>query len=229
MVDLKSFRQKWSADQKRLRELYTAGNQLEETQNLFSSQHAVLHSRTMTGQGDWSFADLVFGDIDDELFRKVPDQTDHSLIWILWHISRIEDVTLNVLVAGGSQIYLRDGWKEKLSSPIHHVGNLIDTEDLAAISQALDPDLLFSYRDAVGRQTQIIAAGLEEDFLAQKVPPERLTRLLEEGAVLPQAEGLLAYWRKRRIFEMLLMPPTRHLMTHLNEAYSLRKILEKPQ
>ncbi|MCJ7735595.1 MAG: DinB family protein [Anaerolineales bacterium] len=226
MLDLKIFRRKWSADQKRLRELYSTGFQLQEARDLFYKQHAVLHSRGMSELGEWSYSDEIFQDIPGDLFRIIPPTGEHSLIWILWHISRIEDVTMNVLVAGNSQVYLRDGWKEKLSSPIHHVGNLINAGDLAAISQALDPDLLFSYRDAVGRQTRIIAAELEADFLAQKVPPERLTRLLEEGAVLPQAEGLLAYWGKRKIYEMLLMPPTRHLMTHLNEAYKLRKILE---
>jgi len=49
--------------------------------------------------------------------------------------------------------------------------------------------------------------------------------LVDEGAVLPGAEGLLDYWGKRKIFEMLLMPPTRHLMTHLNEARSIKKKL----
>ncbi len=80
---------------------------------------------------------------------------------------------------------------------------------------------------AVGRQTRHIVRGMELEELGQKVQPDRLDRLVNEGAVLPDAEGLLDYWGKRKIFEMLLMPPTRHLMTHLNEAYSLVRILEK--
>ena len=77
----------------------------------------------------------------------------------------------------------------------------------------------------VGRQTRHIVRGLELEGLDLKVQPDRLDRLANEGVVLPDAERLLDYWGKRKIFEMLLMPPTRHLMTHLNEAYSLRRLL----
>ena len=227
MQDLKTFRRNWSSDQKRLRDMLKVGISLDKSQKLFFSQHAILHSRKMSGMDGWSYADEIFTGLEEGQFRIIPEKEDHSLIWILWHISRIEDVTMNVLVAGGSQLYLQDQWKMKLASPIDHVGNLINPGDLLYLTLNVDLKNLFAYRDAVGRQTRHIVRGLDLEGLGQKVQPDRLDRLVNEGAVLPDAEGLLDYWGKRKIFEMLLMPPTRHLMTHLNEVYSLVRILEK--
>ena len=203
------------------------GTSLDKSQKMFYSQHDVLHSQKMSGMDSWSYADEIFTGLEEGQFRIIPEREDHSLIWILWHISRIEDVTMNVLVAGGSQLYLQDQWKMKLASPIDHVGNLINPGNLLKLTLNVDLKNLFAYRDAVGRQTRHIVRGLDLEGLGQKVQPDRLDRLVNEGAVLPDAEGLLDYWGKRKIFEMLLMPPTRHLMTHLNEAYSLVRILEK--
>jgi hypothetical protein len=174
---------------------------------------------------NWSYADEIFRGLEESQFRIIPDKKDHSLIWILWHISRIEDITMNVLVADGSQVYLQDQWKRKLASPIDHVGNLIRPEDLLALTQTVKLNPLFDYRDAVGKQTRSIVRGLESNELGQKVQPDRLVRLVNENAVLLEAEELLDYWGNRKIYEMLLMPPTRHLMTHLNEAYSFRRLL----
>ena len=201
------------------------GTSLDQCQELFFSQHAVLHSQKMSRLDSWSYADEIFTGLEEGQFRIIPEKEDHSLIWILWHISRIEDVTMNVLVAGGSQVYLQDQWKRKWASPIDHVGNLINRGDLLNLTLNVDLKNLFAYRAAVGRQTRHIVKGLELEELGQKVQPDRLDRLVNEGAVLPDAEGLLDYWGNRKIFEMLLIPPTRHLMTHLNEAYSLRRLL----
>ena len=227
MVDIKSFRREWSTNHKILREMLKSGTDLERAIDLFYKQHAALHSQIMSGMNGWSYADEIFSGLEEGQFRIIPEKEDHSLIWILWHISRIEDVTMSVLVAGGSQLYIRDKWKDKLRSPVHHVGNLINARDIQSLTGSVALEGLFDYRDAVGRQTRSIVSNLKVAELAQKVLPERLTQLVDEGAVLPEAESLLSYWGKRMIFELLLMPPTRHVLVHLNEARVLKERLLK--
>ena len=56
----------------------------------------------------------------------------------------------------------------------------------------------------------------------------RLRKVMEEGALLPEAIGVLNYWSKRTIAGLLLMPPTRHNFLHLNEALRLRQRLQRP-
>jgi hypothetical protein len=225
--DLKQFRRDWSDRQKRLREFFKSGAEVE-ARELFFRQHAVFHSRDVSGKDTWSFADDVFSGLEEDLYRVIPAGDQHSLLWILWHISRIEDITMNILVAGGDQIYLRDGWKRTLGSPVDHTGNSSPEGDILKISSSLDPDKLLAYRSAVGLGTREVFKNTPASAWIDKVKVERLDRLIEEGAVLPEAEGLLAYWGKRRIFELFLMPPTRHLMSHLNESNRVkRKILNQ--
>ena len=99
-MDLRIFRKEWNADQKRLRVLFKEGSDLQAAKELFSKQHQVLHSAVVYGQEAWSYADEIFSDVTIEGFRQVPGDEGHSLLWILWHISRIEDITMRVLVEG---------------------------------------------------------------------------------------------------------------------------------
>jgi len=223
MDDLRTFRLNWSSDQKRLRSLLRSGDSLEESRNLFYVQHAVLHSQSMLETGEWSYADEIFSGLKEEQFREIPPGAEHSLIWILWHISRIEDITINILIADKEQVYIQDNWIEKLASPIHYTGNQIKQDDLLALSQSINPSDLQKYRDAVGKQTRSIVANLTIMRLSEQVSPSSLERIVKEGAVLAESEDLLVYWGNKKIYQLLLMPLTRHLLVHLNEALALRK------
>ena len=225
MKDLKTFRRQWSTDQKKLRGMLTSGDQVDESKELFYSQHGVLHSKAVSESDSWSFADQVFLGISQDQLRIIPENHQHSLIWILWHISRIEDVTMNILVADDIQVYLQDGWIQELNSPIHHTGNNIEDLVVMRLSQQVNIDQLITYRNQVGKQTRKIVSALTGGDLAQKVSRSRLNRILTEGAVLENTNELIEYWSKKKIFQLLLMPPTRHLLVHLNEAHSLRKSL----
>ena len=227
MVDLKTFRRNWSTDHKRLRSLLSSGDQTQSAKDLFCNLHGVMHSRETPAGDSWSYADFIFNDLSEEQLRWIPEQAEHSLIWILWHISRIEDMTMNILINNGPQVYLSGSWRGKLKSPIHHSGNLIQDHNLRALSEGIMIDQLFNYRLAVGRRTQEIVKGLKKEDLFLKVPTERLDRIREEGALLSEAEVLIEYWSRKKIYQLLLMPPTRHLMVHLNEAQALKGIVLK--
>jgi hypothetical protein len=175
----------------------------------------------------WSYADVIFSDLEEEEFRLIPGNAEHSLIWILWHIARIEDITMNILVAEKDQIYLEERWKEHIDSPIDYTGNQITPEDLKMLTNSVNPVDLFECRDAVGRGTQNIVKAISEKRLAENVSQRGLDRIVTEGAVLSESVELLDYWGKKKIYQLLLMPPTRHLMVHLNEAYNLIKKIRK--
>jgi hypothetical protein len=226
-MDLGSFRKEWNKDQKRLRNLLQEGSDLEAAKKQFLYQHQILHCADITGSAAWSYADEIFSDLSEEGFREIPRGEEHSLIWILWHISRIEDITMKILVQGAVQEYLSGEWEQRISSPIHHTGNSAPQEDLALVTDQANLVHLLAYRNSVGANTRKLIEDLSWESLRAKVLPERLDRLVDEGAVLKEAEGLLAYWGKRKIHELLLMPPTRHLMVHLNEAWSIKKKLGK--
>jgi hypothetical protein len=59
--------------------------------------------------------------------------------------------------------------------------------------------------------------------LKQKVDPARLQLVLSGGTVAADAQWLIDYWGGLTYAGLLLMPPTRHLLVHLNEAAKLKQ------
>ena len=52
----------------------------------------------VAGAEPWSFEDAVLDDMTEERIRRVPRNCEHSVAWIIWHIARCEDITMNLLV-----------------------------------------------------------------------------------------------------------------------------------
>ena len=51
--------------------------------------------------------------------------------------------------------------------------------------------------------------------------------MLKEGVVTPEAMEIASYWGRKTIAGLLLMPPTRHCLLHLNEAMRIKKKVRK--
>ena len=195
----------------------------EQAMALFLQQHARLHAQAMAGTEPWSLEDDVLEGLSPEDIRRIPAGCEHSLAWLLWHMARCEDIAMNLLVAGSDQVLLSGGWLEKLGIADRDTGNAMTPAEIEAISQAVEVDALRAYRVAVGRRTREIAMPLSAADLKRKVEPDRLQRVWDEGAVLPAVSGIVEYWSKRNVAGLLLMPASRHLVTHLNEGIGVRK------
>ena len=99
----KAQRKTWNQQQKTLRAALTRSDDHQKAIELFLSQHAMLHAAAMSQSGLWSFADEIWRDLSEEAARRIPPNGEHSIAWIIWHLARIEDVTMNLLVAGSPQ------------------------------------------------------------------------------------------------------------------------------
>jgi hypothetical protein len=216
-------RKKWNTRQKELRSLLSNPENYPQAIDLFLQQHAEVHSGMMSSTGSVSFEDQVIKDMNNSQIRKIPDRMEHSIVWILWHLARIEDVTMNMLVAGTKQVFDKSKWTDKLKVSLIHTGNAMSKREIIELSNGIDIDQLRKYRVAVGRQTEKIVKQLDSAEIDQKVSSTRLDLALREGAVVEDAKGLIDYWSKRTIAGLLLMPPTRHCFIHLNEAFKIKK------
>jgi hypothetical protein len=214
-------RKRWNKRQGELRTLLQSGDHQSEAIQLFLSQHAALHSGEIDQIGSWSLEDEILNDLDEATMRRIPFNCEHSIAWCIWHISRIEDVTMNMLVAGSAQLLSEGKWQNRMAISAIDTGNLMDEEDVVDLSAVIDIASLRAYRLAVGRRTREIVMDLQLGDLGKKVVPERLQRVANEGAVVEAAQGLIDYWGKRTVAGLLLMPPTRHNFVHLNEAIGL--------
>jgi hypothetical protein len=99
--------------------------------------------------------------------------------------------------------------------------------DVRALSDAIDIAALLAYRLAVGRRTREVVQQTPMDVLKQSVEAGRIARVKAESAVVEAAHDVAAYWGRHRKANLLLMPATRHGMTHLNEARRMRPKLKR--
>jgi hypothetical protein len=214
-------RKAWNERHKRLRQALLAGDQ-KTVLDSFLVQHAMVHSANMSRLDIFSFEDEILNRLSEEQFRKIAPKSNHSIAWILWHITRVEDVVMNLLVAGTSQVLLDDDWYERIGAGVIHTGNGLSARAVRDLSEKVDPRYLSMYRLAVGRETRKVVNRLKSADYKRKVDPTRVRRIGDEKAVLPQAKSIVDYWASRTKGELLLMPPLRHSFLHLNEARRLR-------
>jgi len=178
---------------------------------------------TKTLSGEIAKEDFVLDDIREEQFRRIPENGEHSAAWCIWHLARIEDITMNLLVAGTNQRFIQDGWQDRLQVSFRDAGNDMTRGELQTLSARIDLTALRAYRVAVGQRTREIVRELHPEDLKQKVDLVRLQRVMAEGALTPAARNIRDYWGKRDIAGLLLMPATRHNILHLNEILKLKK------
>ena len=220
---MESYRNLLNKQQTELRRVLLSFNQNDKAIQLFIGQHALLHSAEMAQSGSWSFEDEILDDMPDEHIRRIPQKFEHSVAWLFWHMARIEDVTMNMLVAGTPQLLHRDNWLRKMKVIYQDTGNAMSPEDVTNLSANINIESLCKYRLAVGCRTREIVKELQPEELKQKVDPSHLQQVMDEGAVVEAARGLIDYWGGRTIAGLLLMPPTRHNIVHLNEALRLKR------
>jgi hypothetical protein len=99
--------------------------------------------------------------------------------------------------------------------------------DVRALSAAIDIAALLAYRLAVGQRTREVVQQTPMEVLKQPVEAERIARVKAEGAVVEASQDVAAYWGRHVKANLLLMPATRHGMTHLNEARRMHPKLKR--
>lgn len=219
-------RKHWNALHQKLNRALAAGDS-EKAIEIFLDQHSMVHSANMSKMGHWSFEDEVLSDLTDDQIRKIPAGGEHSIAWIIFHLARIEDITMNMLVAGTPQLFTPNGWAKKMSVEVLHSANKMDDDSVAKLSAEINVKALKAYRVAVGRRTRQVVKKIRVEEYAKSVDPMRIQKVMEEGAVSKDAMEIIHYWASRTIAGLLLMPPTRHCFLHLNEALKIRKKIEK--
>ncbi len=215
-------RKAWNQHQQVLRQALGRAGDHQKAIELFLSQHAMVHAAEMSHAGLWSFEDEVLEGVTEQQFRFIPPNIDHSIAWVLWHMTRIEDATMNLLVAGTPQVLLAEDWLNRMNINVRDTGNAMNAASVADLSARTTIQPLRAYRLSVGRRTREIVKLLQPEQLKGKVEPARLRQMMAVGAIVAEASGLLEYWGGLTVAGLLLMPPTRHLFVHWNEALRIK-------
>jgi len=214
----------WNPKQKRLREIIREQPHFTEAMGLCRELHEMAHLNEVFASGRPTLADAVVSDLEANHYAMMPTPQDVTIAWNVWHIARIEDATMNLLVADGNQILDR-GWMRRLGTDVADTGNAMSDDEIIAFSESLDIAALWEYRGAVAHRSREILDALTPPDLARRFYPEQKERLTAEGCLTahPDSIWLADFWCKKDVVGILLLPLTRHQAGHLNDCLKLKK------
>lgn len=215
-------RVKWNENQKILRSILITGTDLHGTILLFLEQHSRVHASDVSGVNFSTFEDELWNELPYESAIHIPGKDLHSIAWCIWHITRCEDITMNMIIAGATQVLEDGSWLGKVGILQRDTGNAMGLDEMLDFNSKINILELKKYRSAVGRQTREIVKSLHLEDFQRRTDPQALNNILDARAVLLSEQWLLDYWGGLTTAGLLLMPPTRHSFIHLNEAIKIR-------
>jgi len=215
----------WNPKQKELKLLLSKKDRTGEAIALCLSMHGQLHDLPAideTAKNNGYLTELTDG-LPDAAFRYRAAKNFATIAWNLWHITRIEDAVVNIILADRPQI-LTPALQKKIGSPIRDTGNAMSVAEVDTFSAQVRPAALLEYRRAVGLRSREIIGRLTVEDLGRKADAAQLGRLTDEGMILnaPDSIWLIEFWSNKTVAGLLQMPITRHQIVHLNDCFKIK-------
>ena len=220
-----SIASEWNIDQKKMNELIKKENTFEAGKKLFMALHASVHFSVQSGL---TILDKLWDGLEKSALGIMPTEKDVTIAWNIWHITRIEDLTANILISAGEQV-LNGQWLKKIGTSVTDTGNAMTDEQIISFSREIDPCGLRDYRIAVGERTKSILSRLDFMDMKRTVDKKAVAKIRRIGGVIehPDSIWLLDFWSKKNISGIIKMPLTRHQIVHINDSLRLKDAISK--
>lgn len=218
----------WNPNQALLKNNLLKSEKFNEAIKLCLEMHSFVHTSEMSGINQTTYEDELWTGLNERQFRSQLNNKGVTIAWNLWHITRIEDLISNILIANDSQVMNKE-WLVKLNTKVLDTGNAMTDKEIDEFSSEINMKELRSYRIEVGRKTQNILRELKATDLKRKMSLNQLNRILDEGGIL-EVEGskwLIDFWSRKTVSGLLLMPITRHQMVHLNDSIKIKRKIKQ--
>ena len=203
---------------------------------LFLADHSRIHGAAtsteaeLAAAGGFTMQDDTLKRLDEGELRASPDGLC-SIVWHLWHMTRIEDVVVNTLLRGEPEVLDRDagsdealagraavgGWLGRLGVDVRLVGTGDTDEEVHAFSERVDVAALLAYREAVGRATRDWVSTA--DLAVLDGVPDIAARLAASPPIVGErARWLTRFYTGKSGAFLLAFPVTNHGFMHWAEA-----------
>jgi hypothetical protein len=196
----------------------------------FTAQHAATHAAEVYDR--WTRgSDRWLGDLSEAQLRVIPRPGLNSIVWLLWHMGRTEDVAVNLVIAGRSQI-LDEAWRRRMNVPRADMGTGMTAAEVATLSRQADVAAVRAYRSAVGRATRALVGALPPAAWAETLGLADTTRAAAAGAFGPGDEWIEGVghppWQGHTRGDQLGGTAIRHNAGHIGEAVTIRSLAGFP-
>jgi hypothetical protein len=189
------------------------------------AQHAATHAAAVGGGP--SGADRWLGDLTVAQLRLIPGPGLNSILWLLWHMARTEDVAVNLVVAGRDQV-LDAAWMRRMAVSRADMGTGMTAAEVRALTEQADPDAVRAYRAAVGLRTREVVATLPAPAWDEPLGLADTARAAAAGAFGPGDDWAPGVghppWQGLPRGAQLGATAIRHNAGHIGEAVTLRAL-----
>ena len=118
---MKYFGEGLSEQHKKLQHMIRKEQELEAAKELFLSLHAALHASAVS-EMPCNEVDALLQDLQEYEYAIMPTREAETIAWVIWHIARIEDLTMHILVE--TQVQARNpDWKQGLQTGLDDSAN----------------------------------------------------------------------------------------------------------
>jgi hypothetical protein len=186
-----------------------------------------LHATTHAGDvgGGPAGSERWLGGLSDDQLRLRPAAGVNSLVWLLWHMARTEDVAVNLVVAGRAQVF-DDDWARRMRVSRRDMGTGMTAAEVAELSDGADIAAVRAYRSAVGIRTREVVRTLGCEAWDETLGLEDTTRAAAVGAFGPNDEWTDGVghrpWQGHSRGHQLGQTAIRHNAAHIGEAITVR-------
>ena len=217
----------WNEKQKKLNILLPNQKTFEKGIFLLLEMHSLLHDKKVYKINTKTFYDNLWENMKDDTCRIISNK-ETSILWNIWHITRIEDIISNIIIENKETIFNKE-IQTKLNIKIKDTGNAMTYSEIESFNKNINIKELKEHRIKVGKSTQKIIKTIEFSDIKRKAEKEQLEKIKQNGGVIdnPESIWLLDFWGKKNILGLIMMPITRHQIVHLNDCFKIKQKYKK--
>ena len=162
--------------------------------------------------------------LTDEQLKTCPYNMN-SIVWLLWHIARCEDVGINRLITDGKQVLDDDNRMQDMRVFRRDLGTGMRPDEIAELSRGADIKSLKEYSRAVALRTQAVAMKMDQGELDEIPSPSYLKKVLYDENVLKENDSWIEdiYSNKTKGWFLGHLALT-HGKGHLGQILNIRKL-----
>jgi hypothetical protein len=188
-----------------------------DVRDLFLAQHAAVHSAAVGGNPA-SAAERTFGGLTDDQMKVRPREDLNSIAWLMWHIARAEDIMLNPVLNDRPQV-LDDAWLKRLNISRRDFGIGMKSDEVSALTTAIDVGALREYRDAVGKRTRELVGAYTDADWGGTIEAAALEKAAAQGAFGPTVVKVFTGRPRTAVLSGIALF---HPSGHMGEAVTVR-------